>query len=122
MNYKTNVMRILDANKVTYQKYDYSNTDAINGLEVATILNQDPNKVFKTIVTISNTNNYYVFMLPVNKELDFKMSIKEFNERCISNGQATAEFDLRPVDMAIKDGVSWNIETKDNEVYFYKVG
>ena len=57
----------------------------------------------------------------MNKELDFKMSIKEFNERCISNGQATAEFDLRPVDMAIKDGVSWNIETKDNEVYFYKV-
>ena len=57
----------------------------------------------------------------MNKELDFKMSIKEFNERCISNGQVAAEFDLRPVDMAIKDGVSWNIETKDNEVYFYKV-
>ena len=58
----------------------------------------------------------------MKKELDFKMSIKEFNERCISNGQATAEFDLRPVDMATKDGVSWNIEIKDNEVYFYKVG
>ena len=57
----------------------------------------------------------------MNKELDFKMSIKEFNERCISNGQVAAEFDLRPVDMATKDGVSWNIETKDNEVYFYKV-
>lgn len=57
----------------------------------------------------------------MNKKLDFKMSIKEFNERCISNGQVAAEFDLRPVDMATKDGVSWNIETKDNEVYFYKV-
>ena len=57
----------------------------------------------------------------MKKEFDFKMSIKEFNERCISKGQATAEFDLRPVDMATKDGVSWNIETKDNEVYFYKV-
>ena len=58
----------------------------------------------------------------MNKKIDFKMSIKEFNERCISNGQVAAEFDLRPVDMATKDGVSWNIETKDNEVYFYKVG
>ena len=84
MNYKTNVMRILDANKVTYQKYDYSNTDAINGLEVATILNQDPNKVFKTIVTISNTNNYYVFMLPVNKELDFKKCALAVNEKSIT--------------------------------------
>ena len=58
----------------------------------------------------------------MGKELDFKMSIKEFNERCISNGQVAAEFDLRPVDVAMKDGVSWNIETINNEVYFYKVG
>ena len=84
MNYKTNVMRILDANNITYQKYDYSNTNAINGLEVATTLNQDPNKVFKTIVTISNTNNYYVFMLPVNKELDFKKCAIAVNEKSIS--------------------------------------
>ena len=47
----------------------------------------------------------------MNKKLDFKMSFKEFNERCISNGQATAEFDLRPVDIA----------TKDNMYLVYKV-
>ncbi len=57
----------------------------------------------------------------MNKEFEFKMSIKEFNERCISNGQVTAEFDLRPVDIAVKDGVSYKIETVNNEVLFYKV-
>lgn len=57
----------------------------------------------------------------MKKEIDFKMSIKEFNLKCMPNGNIPAEFDLRPVDMATKDGVSWNIETKDNEVYFYKV-
>ena len=58
----------------------------------------------------------------MGKELDFKMSIKEFNERCMPNGQNSAEFDVRPNDIATKDGVSWNIETINNEVYFYKVG
>ena len=84
MNYKTNVMRILDTNNIDYQKYDYSKTNAVNGLDVATILNEDPNKVFKTIVTISNNNNYYVFMLPVNKELDFKKCAQAVNEKSIS--------------------------------------
>ena len=58
----------------------------------------------------------------MKKELDFKMSIKEFNKRCMPNGAISAEFELRTMNTAIKDGVSWNIETKDNEVYFYKVG
>lgn len=77
-------MRILDQKNIKYKSYDYSNTNAINGLEVANVLNEDPNKVFKTIVTISNTNNYYVFMLPVNKELDFKKCEIAVGEKSIS--------------------------------------
>lgn len=57
----------------------------------------------------------------MNKKLDFKMTLKEFNDRCMPNGQNSAEFDVRPNDIATKNGVSWNIETKDNEVYFYKM-
>ena len=57
----------------------------------------------------------------MNKEFDFKMTTEEFRKRCLPNGSTSAEFDLKPIDMATKDGVSWNIETKDNEVYFYKV-
>ena len=57
----------------------------------------------------------------MENEFDFKMSIEEFNRRCLPNGAASAEFELLPINTAKKDGVSWNIETKDNEVYFYKV-
>ena len=45
---KTNVMRILDQKKINYNSYSYVDTDAISGVEVATVLNQDPNRVFKT--------------------------------------------------------------------------
>ena len=66
MEYKTNVMRILDKNKITYNSYSYVNTTAISGMEVATVLNQDPNHVFKTLVTIGHYKNYYVFVIPLN--------------------------------------------------------
>jgi Cys-tRNA(Pro)/Cys-tRNA(Cys) deacylase len=49
---KTNVMRILDQKKINYKYYDYTNTDAISGIKVANVLNQDPNTVFKILVTV----------------------------------------------------------------------
>ena len=57
---KTNVMRILDQKKINYKSYSYVDPDAISGMEVAEVLGQDPNQVFKTLVTVSNTNNYFV--------------------------------------------------------------
>ena len=83
MNYKTNVMRILDKNKINYKSYSYVDTDAISGMEVATILNQNPNQVFKTLVTTSKSKNNYVFVIPVNKELDLKKAAISVNEKSI---------------------------------------
>lgn len=80
---KTNVMRILDQKKIKYNSYSYINTNAINGMEVATVLNQDPNKVFKTLVTVGNSKKYYVFVVPVNKELDLKKAAKSVFEKNI---------------------------------------
>ena len=57
----------------------------------------------------------------MNKKFDFKMTIKEFNERCMPNGAVSAEFELKPINLAVKDGVSYRIETVNNEVLFYKV-
>ena len=48
---KTNVMRVLDAKHASYQSHCYVDTDAISGMEIATVLNQDPHRVFKTLVT-----------------------------------------------------------------------
>ena len=81
---KTNVMRILDQKKIKYVSHCYADTDAISGVEVATVLQQDPNQVFKTLVTIGNSNSYYVFLVPVNRELDLKKAAKAVGEKSIS--------------------------------------
>jgi len=82
-NFKTNVMRILDQKKIEYKSYDYSEYGVLSGIEVASVLNQNPNKVFKTLVTVSNTKRYYVFDIPVNKELDLKKAASCVNEKSI---------------------------------------
>lgn len=83
MSYKTNVMRILDSKKIAYQSYDYSKTNALSGVEVATVLNQNPQHVFKTLVTISKSKNYYVFIVPVAEELDLKKAANSVDEKSI---------------------------------------
>ena len=83
MEYKTNVMRILDKVKIEYKSYSYANTEAISGIDVANVLNQNPNQMFKTLVTIGKSNKYYVFMIPVADELDLKKAANSVNEKSI---------------------------------------
>lgn len=80
---KTNVMRILDGKKINYKSYNYTETDAISGIEVATVLNQNPNQVFKTLVTTSKSKNNYVFLVPVKEELDLKKAAKAVGEKSV---------------------------------------
>ncbi len=83
MIYKTNVMRILDKARVEYKSHSYANTNAISGIDVANVLNQDPNQIFKTLVTVGKTNKYYVFLVPVADELDLKKAANSVNEKSI---------------------------------------
>lgn len=83
MDNKTNVMRILDRLKISYNHYTYADTDAISGIEVATVLGQNPKQVFKTLVTVAKSKKYYVFMIPVAKELDLKMAAHSVGEKSI---------------------------------------
>lgn len=78
---KTNTMRILDQKKINYKIHTYEN--AISGIEVADTLNEDYDKVFKTLVTVSNNKINYVFLVPVNRELDLKKAAKSVNEKSI---------------------------------------
>ena len=82
-NEKTNVMRILDQKKVQYESYCYADTDAISGIEVAHVLNQNPDQVFKTLVTVGHSKSNYVFVIPVNKELNLKKAAKSVGEKSI---------------------------------------
>lgn len=81
---KTNVMRVLEQKKILYNVYEYDNSDnMIDGITVAGMIDSDPNIVYKTLVSISKSKQYYVFVLPVNKELSLKKAAKAVDEKKI---------------------------------------
>lgn len=82
-NDKTNVMRLLEQKKLPYVSHDYSATEAVSGTEVANILGEDPDKVFKTLVTVGKSKEYHVFVIPVECELDLKKAAKAAGEKSI---------------------------------------
>ena len=83
MAFKTNVMRILDKAKIKYKTHNYSDTDALSGVEVADALGENPEQVFKTLVTKGKSGDYFVFMIPVAEELDLKKAAKAVNEKSV---------------------------------------
>ena len=80
---KTNVMRILDQNKIPYTSHDYTDSGVISGIDVATVLKQNPDQVFKTLVTVGSSRSNYVFLVPVNKELNLKKAAQSVGEKSI---------------------------------------
>ena len=83
MKEKTNVMRILDQKKISYESHNYENSGASDGMEIAAVLGQDPNRVFKTLVTVGRSGAHYVFMVPVCRELDLKKAASAVSEKSI---------------------------------------
>ena len=83
MEFKSNVMRVLDKHKIKYKSYCYLGTGALSGSEVAAALGQNPACVFKTLVTVSKSRHFYVFMLPVNHELDLKKAAAAVEEKAL---------------------------------------
>lgn len=80
---KTNAMRILDQKKIEYLIHDYTESGVIAGEDVANTLGEDPKKVFKTLVTVGKSKQYYVFLVPVCKELNLKKAAKVVGEKSI---------------------------------------
>lgn len=80
---KTNVMRLLEQKKAAYTPHYYGDTDAISGTEVAAVLGQDPARVFKTLVTVAGSGEHYVFLVPVERELDLKKAARAVGEKSI---------------------------------------
>lgn len=100
---KTNVMRILDQKKIPYKTYCYIDSGVISGIDVAAVLKQDPQQVFKTLVTIGNSDSHYVFLLPVHRELDLKKAARAVGEKNISMIKSK---DLLPLTGYIHGGCS----------------
>ena len=80
---KTNVMRILDGKKISYVSHAYEPDASMSGEQIAGILGEDPQKVFKTLVTEGKSGAYYVFVVPVKEELDLKKAARVSGEKSI---------------------------------------
>lgn len=78
---KTNAMRILERSKIPYKLNRYECKEFIDGVHIADMLGQRYDMSFKTIVTIGKSGGYYVFALPVDKELDLNKAAKAASEK-----------------------------------------
>ena len=81
---KTNVMRTLEQKKIAYTPHEYPADGPVDGVSVAAYLNQDPEQVFKTLVTKGAGGGYYVFDIPVAENLDLKKAAKVVGEKSIA--------------------------------------
>lgn len=91
---KTNAMRLLEQKKIPFTVHDYADSGVISGMEVAKALGEDPDMVFKTLVTVGKSGEHYVFVVPVNKELDLKKAAQAAGEKSISMIKSKELLDL----------------------------
>lgn len=80
---KTNAMRQLDRKKAAYTVHSYDG-GALSGTEVASALGKDPERCFKTLVTVGKTGGHYVFMIPVAAELDLRKAASAAGEKSVA--------------------------------------
>ena len=83
-NDKTNVMRVLEQKKIPYTAHSYEPDPTKSGAEIAAILGEDAGKVFKTLVTQGKSGQYYVFVIPVEEELDLKKAASAAGEKAVA--------------------------------------
>lgn len=81
---KTNAMRMLDRMKIPYEAMTYECGDFIDGIQTQTSLGLPHEKVYKTLVTVGNSKNYFVFVLPIEGELDLKKAAREVGEKSLA--------------------------------------
>lgn len=80
---KTNAMRILDRMKIPYEYETYECDEFTDGIETADKLGYDHELVFKTLVTIGKSGEHYVFVIPIEEEIDFKKAARVVGEKSL---------------------------------------
>lgn len=81
---KTNAMRILDSLEINYEYQAYECDEFIDGVSTADQLGLPHEQVFKTLVTQGNSRNYFVFVIPIEDELDLKKAAKSVGEKSVT--------------------------------------
>lgn len=103
MENKTNALRILDKHKIVYTCRTYDPAAGFSGSEIASVLKENPAQVFKTLVTVAKSKQHYVFMIPVEKELDLKKAAAAVGEK---NLEMIKQKELLPLTGYVHGGCS----------------
>ncbi|MBQ8184189.1 MAG: Cys-tRNA(Pro) deacylase [Lachnospiraceae bacterium] len=80
---KTNAMRILEKMKIPYEVHTYECEDFLDGVQVADLLGQSHEKVYKTLVAVGKSKEHYVFVIPIEAELDLKKAARAAGEKSV---------------------------------------
>lgn len=96
-------MRLLEQKKIPFRSYTYESEQAITGLEVAERLGQNPEQVFKTLVTTGKSGTHYVFVIPVGAGLDLRKAAKAVGEKSL---EMLKQKDLLPLTGYVHGGCS----------------
>lgn len=100
---KTNAIREVEAADIPFSYRTFETEGAPSGIEVAQMLGEEPERVFKTLVTEGKTGEHYVFMIPVAEELDLKKAAQAVGEKAITMLRAR---DLLPLTGYVHGGCS----------------
>ena len=100
---KTNCMRVLESKKIPYTPHLYEANPSLSGGDIAHILGEEPSQVFKTLVTVGKPQRYYVFVIPVNAELNLKKAASAVGEKSVS---MIPQRDLLPLTGYVHGGCS----------------
>ena len=113
---KTNVMRVLDKEKIAYEPFSYS-PEFTEGVKIAEVLGEDPACVFKTLVTESGDREHFVFVIPVAETLDLKAAARAVGAKSVS---MLKQKELLPLTGYIHGGCSPVGMKKQFPTVFYK--
>ena len=100
---KTNALREIEAAGIEHRAITFECAEAISGTAVAKLLGEDPDRVFKTLVTQAKSGDHYVFMVPVACELDLKKAAAAVDEKAVAMIRAR---DLLPLTGYVHGGCS----------------
>lgn len=87
-------MRILDAAHVDHVIHSVDATGEDTGVDIAHRTGEDPDHVFKTLVTQGKSGEHFVFMIPVACELDLRKAARAAGEKSVAMVRSRELFEL----------------------------
>ncbi|NLG25029.1 MAG: Cys-tRNA(Pro) deacylase [Clostridiales bacterium] len=100
---KTNAVRIAQSAGAAYRLHAYSCPGPLDGVTVARLIGRPAEMVFKTLVAAGKSGGFWVFVVPVAKELDLKAAARAAGEKSVA---MIAARDITPVTGYVRGGCS----------------